>query len=196
MKNYSEYWKNKMLSEGEENYGNFCREGTPDDECVFVFCCETGNSGPCCASTGVWHWSKDIDELASWIIEFQLRNIFACCDEGRDIKGTLDMSGVEYLKYIADKAAGMHGDSTRQAVYALAKEFNSMIYAGQLTFEKFSAWLKKLEKLSENMPVLLEYRPFATIDDAMELLCEHEVERGEGMEEVDDVNRFEVDIMC
>lgn len=196
MKNYSEYWKSRMLNEGEENYEKFCREGTPDDECVFVFGYETGNSGSCCAGCGAWRWSKDIDELASWIIEFQLRNIFACCDEGRDIRDTLDMTGVEYLKYIADKAAGMHGDSTRQAVYKLVKELDSMIHEGQLTFEWFAQWLKKLEKLSEDMPVLLEYRPFATIDDAMELLCEHEAERGEGMEEVDDVNRFEVDIMC
>lgn len=196
MKNYSEYWKNRILNEGAENYGNFCREETPDDECVFVFSYETVNNGPCCASTGVWHWSKDINELASWITEFQLRNIFACCDEGRDIKGTLDMSGVEYLKHIADKAAGMHGESTRRAIYELVKELDSTIHEGQLTFEWFAQWLKKLEKLSEDMPVLLEYRFFATIDDAMELLREHEAERGEGMEEVDNVNRFEVDIMC
>lgn len=196
MKNYSEYWKNRILNEGEENYEKFCREDRADDACVFVFCYETGNNGPCCASVGAWRWSKDISELASWIIEFQLRNIFACCDEGRDIADTLDMTGVEYLKHIAERAAGMRGDSTRQAVYALAKELNSVICMGQLTFEKFSAWLKKLEKLSEDMPVLLEYQPFATIDDAMVLLCKHEAERGEGMEEVDDVNRFEVDIMC
>ena len=196
MKNYSEYWKSRVLNEGEDNYEKFCREGTPDDEYVFVFCYETGNSGPCCASTGVWHWSRDINELASWIIEFQLRNIFACCDEGRDIRDTLNMSGVEYLKHIADKAAGMRGDSTRQAVYELAKELDSLICTGKLTFEKFAKRLKKLEKLSENMPVMLEYQPFETIDDAMELLREHEAERGEGMEEVGDVNRFEVDIMC
>ena len=196
MKNYRGYWKNRILSDGERNYGRFCREHEPDDTCVYFFCYETNNNGPCFSGCGMWRWSDDINELASWVVEFQFRNMFACCDEGRDITDTLDMSGTEYLKHIAESHKGLFGYETRKAVYELAKELDSMIYAGQLSFEWFAQWLKKLESISKDMPVMLEYQPFATIDDAMTLIWEHEDERGECLDEVDDVNRFEVDIQC
>ena len=132
----------------------------------------------------------------SWIIEFQLRLIFATCDEGKNIKDTLDMAGVEYLRHIADKNKGNRGESTRCRVLTLAEELQGYIDAGTLTFDVFADWIKRYSKLSEDMPVIVEFELFNGLDGAIELLREHEHDQYEDRENLDLLERFQIDCTC
>lgn len=196
MKNYAAYWKERIAKSEEFNYDSFCRDEDPGEFSVYAFSTETNNNGPCFFSAGVWLWAADINELASWIIEFQLRLIFATCDEGKNIKDTLDMAGVEYLRHIADKNKGNRGESTRCRVLTLAEELQGYIDAGSLTFDVFADWVKRYSKLSEDMPVIVEFELFNGLDGAIELLREHEHDQYENRENLDLLERFQIDCTC
>ena len=191
MKNYYEYWKERIANNEPYNYDGFCRDEDPEEDSVYLFNTEAYNNGPCCSCAGVWLWAKDINELASWIIEFQLRLIFATCDEGKDIKETLDMTGVEYLRHIAED-----GGEVRRSVVALAEELQGYIDAGTLTFERFDDWAKRYEKLSEDMPVQVVFELFNGLGEAKKLLLEHECDQGEDREDIGLFERFQADCVC
>lgn len=192
MKNYAAYWKERIAKSEEFNYDSFCRDEDPGEFSVYAFSTETNNNGPCFFSAGVWLWAADINELASWIIEFQLRLIFATCDEGKNIKDTLDMAGVEYLRHIA----GSDGGEVRKNVLMLAEELQGYIDAGTLTFDVFADWIKRYSKLSEDMPVIVEFELFNGLDGAIELLREHEHDQYEDRENLDLLERFQIDCTC
>ena len=192
MKNYAAYWKERIAKSEEFNYDSFCRDEDPGEFSVYAFSTETNNNGPCFFSAGVWLWAADIDELASWIIEFQLRLIFATCDEGKNIKDTLDMAGVEYLRHIA----GSDGGEVRKNVLVLAEELRGYIDAGALTFDVFADWIKRYSKLSEDMPVIVDFELFDGLDGAIELLREHEHDQYEDRENLDLLERFQIDCTC
>ena len=192
MKNYAAYWKERIAKSEEFNYDSFCRDEDPGEFSVYAFSTETNNNGPCFFSAGVWLWAADINELASWIIEFQLRLIFATCDEGKNIKDTLDMAGVEYLRHIA----GSDGGEVRKNVLMLAEELQGYIDAGSLTFDVFADWIKRYSKLSEDMPVIVEFELFNGLDGAIELLREHEHDQYEDRENLDLLERFQIDCTC
>ena len=191
MKNYAAYWKERIAKSEEFNYDSFCRDEDPGEFSVYAFSTETNNNGPCFFSAGVWLWAADINELASWIIEFQLRLIFATCDEGKNIKDTLDMSGIEYLRHIA-----ADGGEVRATVLALAEELQGYIDAGPLTFDVFADWVKRYSKLSEDMPVIVDFELFDGLDGAIELLREHEHDQYENRENLDLQERFQIDCVC
>ena len=192
MKNYAAYWKERIAKSEEFNYDSFCRDEDPGEFSVYAFSTETNNNGPCFFSAGVWLWAADINELASWIIEFQLRLIFATCDEGKNIKDTLDMAGVEYLRHIA----GSDGGEVRKNVLMLAEELQGYIDAGTLTFDVFADWIKRYSKLSEDMPVIVDFELFNGLDGAIELLREHEHDQYEDRENLDLLERFQIDCTC
>ena len=192
MKNYAAYWKERIAKSEEFNYDSFCRDEDPGEFSVYAFSTETNNNGPCFFSAGVWLWAADINELASWIIEFQLRLIFATCDEGKNIKDTLDMAGVEYLRHIA----GSDGGEVRKNVLMLAEELQGYIDAGSLTFDVFADWIKRYSKLSEDMPVIVDFELFNGLDGAIELLREHEHDQYEDRENLDLLERFQIDCTC
>lgn len=196
MKNYSEYWRKRIAENEEFNYSFFCRDEEPTEHSVYMFDIESYDNGPCFFCAGVWFWAEDINELASWIIEFQMRLIFATCDEGKNIKDTLDMSGVEYLRYIADESKGERREGTRRSVAALAEELQGYIEAGTLTFDVFADWAKRYEKASEDMPVLLELKLFNGSDGAIDLLMEHERSQSEDHENLNLFERFQADCVC
>lgn len=195
MKKYFEYWKNRIAEVQEREYQEFCRDSKPEEFSVFIFSSETTNNGPCFMSSGAWLWHTDINILASWVIEFQLRNIFSCCEEGREITDTLDVCGADYLAHIA---ATFKGDESgaRSKVAALAKELDCMIYAGKLTIDKFKDWLNCLAELSVDMPVSVDYEIFDNISEAAVLLLKHEVERGGGVWTSDMYTRLLDDVIC
>lgn len=192
MKNYAAYWKERIAKSEEFNYDSFCRDEDPGEFSVYAFSTETNNNGPCFFSAGVWLWAIDINELASWIIEFQQRLIFATCDEGKNIKDTLDMAGVEYLRHIA----GSDGGEVRKNVLMLAEELQGYIDAGTLTFDVFADWVKRYSKLSEDMPVIVDFELFNGLDGAIELLREHEHDQYEDRENLDLLKRFQIDCTC
>lgn len=196
MKNYSEYWKKEITDNEECNYEWFCREKEPKEHFVYMFCTETCNDGPCCASAGVWRWAEDTCKLASWIIEFQLRNIFSCCDEGKDVEETLERAGTEYLRFIAESAKGNRGEKVRKDVCSLAEEMQEYIDAGTLTFDIFADWIKRYKKVSEDMPVLVDFEIFNGLDGAIELLYEHENSSEEDLENLTLLERFQADFTC
>lgn len=191
MENYSEYWKKEIADNEEFNYELFCMDEDPKEHSVYLFCTETTNDGPCCASAGIWRWSEDICKLASWIIEFQLRNIFSCCDEGKGIKETLERTGTGYLQFIAETAKGNRGEKVRRGVCLFAEELQGYIDAGTLTLDLFADWVKRYEKISEDMPVLVEIKLFDGLDAAMELLQKHESDAGEDRENLTLSERFQ-----
>ncbi len=196
MKIYSEYWKKRILQVSGEGFDAFCRDEEVDDACTFAFVTETYNNGPCCMCAGVWLWSHDLNLLASWIIEFQMRMIFATCDEGKDIAETLDMTGTEYLHHIADASKGIRGEDVRKKVAMLAEELATWIDCQKLTFDCFFAWIKKYETLSEDMPVLVTFDFLGNFDDAMVSLRAHEKNRAEDLEALDLEERFQIDCIC
>lgn len=192
MKDYYKYWK-KRIAESEESYYEwFCRDEEPEEDSIYVFCIETNNNGPCFLSAGEWYWSKEICELASWIIEFQLRNIFSCCYEGKDMKETLDYRGVEYLR----KIAVTQGGAPLAKVLALAEELQGKIDDGMLTFDVFANWIRRYEKISEDLPVSVEFELFNGLDEAISLLREHEYDQDEDREALDLAERFQIDCIC
>lgn len=189
MKKYSEYWIKEIADNEEFNYEWFCRDEDPEDDSVYVFNTETTNNGPCFMSVGVWYWVKDLNKFASWIIEFQMRNIYSCCYEGKTMKETLDQTGVDYLRKIAKE----YDSEVCAAVLALAEELQGRIDAGTLTFDVFADWIKRYEKISEDMPVLVEFKLFEGVDAAMELLQKHESNQGEDRENLTLIERFQAD---
>lgn len=193
IKDYFGYWKEQITGKEALKYEWFCRDEEAKEHSAYMFCTETNNDGPCCMSAGAWRWSADINKLASWIIEVQLRNIFSRSDERKDIKDTLDRTGTEYLRFIADSRKGKRGEKVREEICLLAEELQRYINAGSLTFEVFNEWTTRCTGISEDMPVIVEFELFNGSDVAMELLREHEKNQFEDRENLNLCERFQAD---